>query len=305
MFRMRLKSVARILCLLATALMFIPLAGCGDDEGDILSPSISSNADNAFFTTSDSATLKVDVEPDATIEVAVGDGLTLTTPVFEGTSVVGDTWSFDVNSLVPGANAVAVTAVDTAGNQQTLFMTVTYDFVSIDRLVTPLDQSVTSTFYLAGTVADTVSSDAMLTLDVSPTPVNAVPAPTLVLTPNRWGATLDLAGEIDGSYTVTITADDGTTSHSVSSLYTLDSVSGVPQVDFTALPPTDIAGTRSSDAAVVVQLNTVDQDVDTTSGLNTEWRVDDVTLSPGKNFIKATVTDGAGLSATAFDSIWN
>lgn len=305
MFRMTWNSMVRMVSLLMTALLFFALVGCGDDEGDILSPSISSNADNAYFTTTDSVTLRVDVEPDATIEVAVADGLTVNAPQIVLSSVDADVWEFDVNSLVPGANAVAVTAIDGAGNQQTLFMTVTYDFVSIDRLVTPLDPLVTTTFYLAGTVADKVNSNAMLTLEVSPPPKNAVPAPTLVMTPNRWGATLDLLGEDDGLYTVTITADDGTTSYSVSSQYILDSVSGVPQVDFTELPPTNIAGTRTPDAVVAVQLNTVDQVVDTTSGSNTEWRVEGVTLRPGKNFIKVTVTDAAGLSVTAFESIWN
>ncbi len=282
--------------------LLVLLAGCGDDEGDIVTPAIAPDAGNAYFTRSDTAHLSGTMESGAVIEVEVGETSLV------GNLVVGpDTWSFDVAGLVPGANGIAVTARDGNGNQNTLFLTVTYDFVSLDRLVTPVDPAVTPTLDLAGTVADTVIDAAMLSFEVTPLPTNPLPVPVLDLANRRWTADFDLTAEEVGTYTIVVTADDGVTTYSITSAYTVGSAGTVPLVTITppALPVANsnltVAGTRTSDATVTVQLNKVDQLVDTS--IADQWSAD-LNLRPGKNFLVVTVSDALGQTATAFESIW-
>jgi len=289
------------LMLCAVALLAI-LAGCGDDEGDILSPAISPDAGNAYFVHSDSVHLTGTMEAGATIEVNVAD-----TAVVANLTVGVDTWSFDIAGLTPGANGVSVTARDDIGNQNTLFMTVTYDFISLDRLVTPVDPAVTPTLDLAGTLADTITDAAMVTFEVTPLPNNPLPTPVLDLANHRWTADFDLTGEVEETYTLVVAANDGVTSYSITSGYTLALAGTAPLVTIT--PPTlpvttsalTVVGTRTADAAVTVQLNTVDQVVDTS--IADQWSVD-LNLRPGKNFITVKVTDALEQTATAFESIW-
>jgi len=287
--------------LLLVALVALP--GCGDNEGDIVAPAISPNVGNSYFTTSSSVTLKVDVEAGADIEVAVADGVTAGVPAVVGTSELGETWSFEVSGLQPGSNAIAVTAKDKTGNQQTLFMTVVYDFVSIDKFITPIDSAVTGLLDIGGTVADSIDLLSELTLVVKSDTLVLDTSSLDISTANHWTATLDLSAASDGTYTMTIEATDENGVHySTSSAFIVQT--GVPQVAITTLPPPDLVGTRTSDAGVTVKLNGAVLSVDTTSVL-TGWRVDGVTLRPGKNSIEVNVTDGAGLSATAYDAVWN
>jgi len=296
--------------LFAAALLF-GLVACGDEEGDIVSPAISAHADNAFFTTSSSVTLKVNVEVGAVLEVAVADGLTASLAAFEGTGSEGDTWSFVVSGLQPGGNAIAVTAQDATGNQQTLFMSVTYDFLAIDSLVAPVDTSTTS-YEVRGTVAD----GGVPTVTVESTTLSPFDPADVVVTAGadarEWIASITLPG-VEDLYTITVNRNNGTHNVTKTTTFTV-SDSGYPVATITSQPfviteslPTDrnitVTGTRLAGASVVFKLNSIEQTV--TFPDATTWS-SDVTLSPGKNFLTLTVTDDAGtlLTTTAFDAIW-
>jgi len=314
----RVTFFARAACLLVlTALVILP--GCGDDEGDIVAPAISPNAASVSYTTSDSVTLKVDVEIGAVVEVAVADGLTAGIPVFVGTSALGDTWSFVVTGLQPGSNLIAATAQDKSGNQQTLFMTVVYNFLAIDRIFTPVMSGVAgyAGYQIMGTVADgglpsvTVANSAGTVLS----PVAVTKDPVFA---KRWIATFDLPA---GDDTYTITASHSNATHTDVVTYTISGTRVVypvasidPQVFEVVETGVDpetpanrvnnivtLSGTCEAGAAISLLFDNQEQAISCDAGT---WN-SDVVMVPGKNFVTLTVTDAATLLSTmAYDAIW-
>jgi len=315
----------RLTCLLVMLVALSILSGCGDEQGDIVAPQINVSAGSVFFFTSDTATLKVDTDVGATIEIAVADDLTASTPLLAGTSATGDTWSFEISGLQPGGNAVAVTASDAKGNQQTLFLTIYYDFLAIDQVFSPvMTVSDFSDYQIMGTVADGGLPTVTVTqvADEISLPVVVANDPAYA---RRWIATFDLpavlSAEEDDLYLVEVSYDNGT--HSSSLTYNITGtgvvypVAGIDPQPFEVVEsgtnPEDpanrlddaitLSGTCEAGAAVSLLFNNQDQAL--VSPCEGGVWSKDVTLNPGKNFVTLTVTDGTTTLATmAYDAIW-
>jgi len=312
------KRFSLLALLVLAALM---LGGCGDNEGDIVSPVILPYADNAYFTTSTDITLRVETETGAVVEVSVAAPLTATTPEIDTQTAASGAdltvWKFTVSGLQPGTTYIPAIAKDPSDNQRVIYLPVTYDFLAIDRLVTPVARATTG-YEVKGTVADGMlpvvkliysAGDPLVETEIIVTPVAGA-------TTQQWVATFDLP-DLNNLFTITVNRNDGTNDVTKSFAITgsdadfpLATIDSQPFEISESGDPANrnitLSGTRLTDATVLLKLNNVE--VETVEFPTPDSWSALVTLRPGKNFITLAVTDETDpllpLTTTAYDAIW-
>jgi hypothetical protein len=273
-------STRELSALLLTVILLAGLNGCGSTGGEA-----DTDAPLLTLTPISTSTLERTRLLSGTMEAGAGVAVTANTAASIGpVTVTADTWSCSVD-LVPGANTLSVKATDATGNNLTLAFVLTYEVVTLDRVLL-------NTSSATQTLGGSRAAEASLSATLDGIALTEAPA----FTGNDWSWDLTLG---EGSHTLVVEGIDGagqktTLTQTLVFDPTLPAVSVNP-VTAPITDPLQLSGTMSPGAVVSltppsgVTVASLDQD----SAAGT-WSGNLSGLLPDRNQIdiNATAPDG-------------
>lgn len=276
--------------LVAAGLLALLLAGCANTQEDLTTPALSYSGSTAGTETRSRYLA-------GTCEAGTEVTVTLDTAATVSDLVVKDgRWSCRVDGLADGANAVAVKAVKSGGNQTTLNFSLLYDALSIETYVSPLAGSTT---VIGGQVDPAAAGSLAVEVDTGAL------VQGLSIDGNRWSA--DLAGLVAGNNLVTVSIEHPELGR-VEKTLTLNVNPSAPLVTIgavsspTGIASQELAGSRGSDLEVTVAAPTATLGTVNLAGAPDAWSAGLESLHLGKNPVTASVTAN-GITVVAHSMI--